>query len=213
MASVRLVAPGIAVEDGTAHFTPHGDDEPARSITYSAVLTKSPDGAWKVASSRNLADVTEPAGRLADLADALKGDWTAQRDEFRLDLTVGWDATGKFLSGEMLALEPDAEPLTTKIRFGWDGAGKTITCWTFDSGGGFAKAVWSQDDDGNFAIRSEGTTASGESMSANQHLIFKGDDTFIWSSTDRLINGEPQPDTTMRVVRRAPEPGVDSDAD
>lgn len=208
--SVRLVAPGVAVEDGTAHFTPPGDDEPARSITYTAVLTKAADASWKVASSRNLEDVTEPAGHLASLRDALKGDWSAQRDDMRVDLAIGWDDTGHFLSGEMLVMQPDAEPLTTTIRFGWDGANKAVNCWTFDNAGGFAKAVWTEDEDGNFSIRTEGTTASGETMSANQHLTFENNDTFVWSVSDRLINGEAQPDTTLRVVRRAPEPGVDA---
>ncbi len=211
--SVRLVAPDTAVEDGTVHFTPPGNDEPARSISYTAVLVKAADGTWKVASSRNLADVTAPAGHLADLADALKGDWTAQRDEMRLDLTVGWDDSGSFLSGEMLVTQADAEPLKTTIRFGWNGVDKSINCWTFDSGGGFAKSVWSQDADGNYSIRNEGTTASEESMTSNQHLTFKGADTFIWAVNDQFINGESQSATTLRVVRRAPEPAVDADTD
>lgn len=213
VASVRLVAPGVAVEDGTAHFTPPGDDEPARSITYTAVLSKDAEGVWRIASSRDLGDVTEAEGHLADLADDLKGNWTGQRDELRFDLAVGWDDTGKFLTGEMLAMSPDAEPLTTTIRFAWDGTSKSINCWTFDSGGGFAKAVWSPDEDGGYSIRTEGTTASGESMSANQHLKFENDDTFVWTGSDRLINGENQPDTTLRVVRRAPEPEIEDSTD
>ncbi|MES2477163.1 MAG: nuclear transport factor 2 family protein [Verrucomicrobiota bacterium] len=213
VASVRLVADGVAVEDGTVHFTSPGDDEPARSSTYSAVLTKDSAGAWKIASSRDLSDVTEPAGHLAELADALKGDWSGQRDDLRFDFAFGWDDSGNFMSGEMLFMKPDAEPLTTTIRFGWDGASKVISCWTFDSGGGSAQAKWSPDGEGGYSIRTEGTTAGGESMSANQHLTFENSDTFIWSVTDRLIDGEPQPDTILRVVRRAPEPGSDLDAE
>ncbi len=213
VASVRLVAPGIAVEDGTAHFTPPGEDEPARSITYTTILTKNTEGVWIIASSRDLGDATEPEGHLADLADDLKGDWTGQREEMRFDLAIGWDDTGKFMSGSMLGMSPDAEPLTTTIRFGWDGTSRSINCWTFDSGGGFAKAVWSPDGDGGYSIRTEGCTASGESMSANQHITFEDDDTFIWTVTDRLIAGENQPDSTLRVVRRAPEPGLEDSAD
>ena len=209
VASVRLVGPDLAVEDGTLHFTPSGDDEPARSITYTAVLSKNDSGAWKLASTRDLGDVTEPEGHLGDLADSLKGDWTGQRDGLRLDIAFGWDDSGKYISGEMLATSPDAKPLNTTIRLGWDGARKTINCWTFDSGGGFAKATWTPDDDDSWTIRTEGTTANGESMSANQHLVFENKDTFIWTATDRLIDGEKQPDTELRVVRQAPEPAAE----
>lgn len=211
VASVRFVAPNVAVEDGTVHFTPPGEDEPARSMTYTAVLAKNGSGAWQVASTRGLGDATAPEGHLGDLADLLKGDWTGQRDGVRIDLAFGWDDTGKFISGEILATSPDVKPLTTTARFGWDGAKKTITCWSFDGGGGFATATWTPDDADGWTVRTEGTTADGESMSANQHLVFENQDTFIWTATDRLIDGEKQPDTELRVVRRAPEPAADEE--
>ncbi|RYD31406.1 MAG: SgcJ/EcaC family oxidoreductase, partial [Verrucomicrobiaceae bacterium] len=120
--SVRIVAPKMAVEDGTLHFTPPGEDSPARSSTYMAVLVQNDAGQWQVASTRNLTDVTSQEGHLAELLDSLKGDWTAQRDGLRLDVAFGWDESGKFISGEMLAATSDGEPVETSIRLGWDGA-------------------------------------------------------------------------------------------
>ncbi len=208
VSSVRLVTPGVAVEDGTVHFTPPGDDEPARSITYTAVLSKSEAG-WQLASTRDLGDITEPEGHLGDLADSLKGDWTGQRDGLRVDFAFGWDDSGKFIAGEMSASAPDAKPQATSIRFGWDGKKNSIICWTFDSGGGFATATWTPGDDSDWMVRTEGTTASGEAMSANQHLVFANNDSFIWTVTDRLIDGVKQPDSELRVVRQAPEPAAE----
>ncbi len=214
VSSVRLVAPGIAVEDGLVHYTPPGDDEPARSASYTAVLAKNGEGVWQVASTRNLGDATSAEGHLADLVFALKGDWTGQRDGLRIDVAFGWDDTGKYISGEMLATSPDADPLTTTIRFGWDSASQQITCWTFDSGGGFAKAIWTPDDEAlGWSVRTEGTTADGESLTADQHISFENKDTFIWTSSNRVISGESQPDSELRVVRRSPEPGIDADTD
>jgi uncharacterized protein (TIGR02246 family) len=206
--SVRLVGRDLAIEDGTAHLTPPGDDAPARSSTYTAVLQKSDAGIWQIASTRDLKDVTGPAGQLDELVESLKGDWTGQKGDLRLDLAFGWDDSGKFLSGQMLATKSDAKPATTTLRFGWDGARKTISCWTFDSGGGFAKADWAPNDEG-WQIRTEGTTADGETMSANQTLVFEGKDTFIWTVKDRLVDGESLPDSELRVVRRAPEPAAE----
>ena len=208
VASVRLVAPNLAIEDGTFHLDPPGEDAPTRSTSYTAVLMKNEAGAWLIASTRDLKDVTDAGGQLAALADSLKGDWTCQKDGLRMDLAFGWDDSGKFLTGQMLTTSSDAEPQTATIRIGWDGARKTISWWTFDSGGGFAKGDWTPDDDG-WLIRNEGTTADGEANSSNTHLTFDGKDTLLWNSKDRLVDGEKIPDVEMRIVRQAPEPEAD----
>ena len=205
--SVRLVAPDLAIEDGTAHFTPPGEDDPARSAAYTAVLRKDAKGGWQIASTRTLGDATSAEGHLADLAADLKGDWTSQKGDTRFDLAVGWHASGKYLSAKLLVTKADAEPLTTTVRLGWDAGRKTITQWTFDDAGGFAKADWTPTETG-WLIRTEGTTADGETTSANQRITFDGKDAFTWSSKDRLIDGESIPDNELRVVRQAPEPAA-----
>ena len=206
--SVRLVGKDLAIEDGTIHTTPPGDGVPPRSFTYTAVLQKNDAGAWQIASTRDLDDVTDAAGQLAGLAEQLKGDWTCMRDGMRLDLAFGWDDSGNFLSGEMLATAADAKPLTTQIRIGWDAAKKAVTWWTFDDGGGFSKGEWTPTADG-WLIRTEGTTADGESTSANQTLTFESKDAFLWTAGARLVDGEKLPDVEMRVVRQTPEPAAE----
>lgn len=206
--SVRLVGKDLAIEDGTFHLTPPGENSPAKSTTYTAVLQKDDAGAWRIASTRALKDATDPAGQLAELAAALKGDWTAMRDGLRLDLAFGWDGSGKFLAGEMLATTADGEPQTTTLRIGWDAARRTITWWSFDDGGGSAKGDWTATGDG-WLIRTEGSTADGESTSANQTLTPEGKDTLLWTAKDRLVDGEKLPDVELRLVRRAPEPAAE----
>ena len=206
--SVRLVGTNLALEDGTLHFTAEGEDAPAKSATYSAVLQKNAEGAWQIASTRQLQDVTSPAGHLADLASSLKGDWTGQKDGTRLDLAFGWDDSGQAVTGLLLVSKADAKPIKTTIRFAWDAARKTISCWTFDDAGGFAKADWTPIE-GGWQIRTEGTTADGETMSANQTLVFEGKDAYNWSGKDRLIDGQSQPDTSVRIVRQSPEPAAE----
>lgn len=206
--SVRFVGKDLAIEDGTVHFTPPGENAPAKSTAYTAVLQKNEAGAWQIASTRALADTTGPAGQLADLAASLKGDWTAMRDGLRLDLAFGWDGSGNFLAGEMLATTADGDPQTTSLRIGWDAARKTVTWWSFDDGGGFAKGDWTPTEDG-WLIRTEGTTADGETTSANQSLTPDGKDTLLWTAKDRLVDGEKLPDVELRLVRRAPEPAAE----
>jgi uncharacterized protein (TIGR02246 family) len=210
--SVRLVTPTVAIEDGTYHLDLQGDDEPVRSITYTAVLVKGAGGKWQIASTRSLKEVTDAAGQLAPFAAAIKGDWTCQKDDVRMDFAFGWDDSGKFLTGEMLLTKPDIDPQTTNIRIGWDGARKTITWWTFDSEGGFAKGDWTPSETG-WLLRTEGTTADGEATSGNGILVRDGNDTLLWKATNRLVDGESLPDNELRLVRRAPEPEPEPDAE
>jgi uncharacterized protein (TIGR02246 family) len=205
--SVRLVAPGLAIEDGTYHLTP-ADDETASPIStsYTAVLAKDDGGAWRIASTRSLEDVTEAAGHLAKLADTLKGEWTHRDpDGVRLDLAFGWDATGTNISGEMLTTTSDSEPQEGSIRISWDAAKQQIVSWMFDANGGFTHGVWTPTDEG-WLIRSEGNTADGETLTACQQLTTEGSETLIWAATHRIVDGENVPDKTLRIVRQAPEP-------
>lgn len=206
VSSVRLVGANLAIEDGTTHFTPPGDDAPPRSTTYTAVLTKTAEGVWQIASSRSLNDVTDAAGQLSDLANVLKGEWTrTSTDGIRLDLAFGWDASGKFLTGEILTTTADSEPQTGSIRIGWNAAKKSIVSWMFDSKGGAIEGVWTATDTG-WLIRAEGTTAEGETFTASQEITSESKDTIIWNATQRVVDGEKQPDNKLRLVRQAPEP-------
>lgn len=204
--SVRLVASGLAIEDGTYHLTPAGNENaPPSSIAYTAVLTRNEGGQWRIASTRSLRDVTEAAGHLAELADVLKGEWTCRIDGVQTDLAYGWDESGRFLTGEMLTTTADAEPQRGTIRIGWDASKKSIVSWMFDAMGGVTQGVWTPAEDG-WIIRSEGTTAEGETLNATQRLTTDGVETLIWNATNRVIDGEKQPDITLRIVRQVPAP-------
>jgi len=205
VSSVRLVTPEIAIEDGRAHFTPPGENAIPRSIEYAAVLSKDAEGKWLIASSRTLRDVTDAAGQLAALSDALIGEWTSTTaDGVRLDLAIGWDASGKFLSGETLTTTADAEPQTGTIRIGWNANKNSIVSWMFDSKGGVIEGVWTVTETG-WLVRAEGTTADGETFSAMQKITPEGKDVIHWNASERVIAGEKQPVNKLRLVRQAPE--------
>jgi uncharacterized protein (TIGR02246 family) len=205
--SVRLVAPNLAIEDGTAHFTDADNDAPPRSIAYTAVLMKNSDQVWQIAGTRSLRDVTEDAGRLADLAATINGDWTTLNEGVRLDLAFGWDETGNFITGEMLTTTADGEPQPGTIRISWDAAKQSIVSWIFDADGGVSEGIWTPTEDG-WLIRTEGTTGDGEILGASQSLTMEGPNTLLWTATHRVVDGEVQPDNLLRIVRQAPEPSA-----
>ncbi len=208
--SVRLVAPNLAIEDGIYHLTPTTEENaPPRSFRYTAVLTSTEAGAWKIASSRTLKDVTEGAGHLAALAAVLKGEWTyLDPAGVRLDLAFGWDPTGNYLTGEMLTSTADGEPQAGSIRIAWDASKQHIRSWMFDAKGGFTHGVWIASETG-WLVRSEGTTGDGEALSASQQLATEGSDTLVWNASQRIVDGQSLPDQTLRLVRPAPEPTDD----
>ena len=200
---VRVVAPGVAIEDGVIHFT-HGDPSQAvKSITYSATQIKQEDGSWLIASTRDQLEVTPPSEHLRALG-GLEGDWSFSSDDLRMELTMALDESGNFLIGEAVTTDGEGDVQTTSIRIGWNPACSSVYWWTFDSAGGNAAGQWTRTGD-EWLIRTSGITADAETNAATQRLSFDGEDTILWRSTDRVMGGEVQPDIEVRFVRRAPD--------
>lgn len=202
--SVRLLTPDVAIEDGLVHITTD-DDEAVKSVSYSVTQLRQPDGSWLIASSRDHLELTPPSEHLKPLA-WLAGEWTYEGDEgVRMDLVLDLDDSGNFLLGEAVATDTSGDVQNTSIRIGWNPAASSIYWWTFDSDGGNASGQWTRTGS-QWLIRSTGITADAETNASTQKLSRDGDDTIVWKSTDRVIAGESQPDTTIRFVRRAPDP-------
>lgn len=202
---VRLVAPGVAIEDGVIHFTDPDESEPVKSITYSATQVRQADGTWLIASTRDQLEVTPPSEHIKPLA-SLTGDWTFSSDDLRMELSMDFDASGNFLLGEAVATDGEGDVQTTSIRIGWNPACSSVYWWTFDSAGGNAAGQWTRNGS-EWLIRTSGITADAETNSATQRMSFDGPDTIVWKSTDRVMGGEPQPDLALKFVRRAPDAG------
>ncbi len=202
--SVRLVAPGVAIEDGVIHFT-SGETEAVKSVSYSATQVRQEDGSWLIASTRDQVEVTPPSEHLKALA-WLGGDWSYEGDDgVRMDLALEMDGSGNFILGEAISTDTAGQEQTTSIRIGWNPACSSVFWWTFDSDGGNASGQWTRSGD-TWLIRTNGITADAETTAATHKLGREGDDTIVWNATDRVMAGEPLPDTALRFVRRAPEP-------
>lgn len=209
--SVRLVTPGVAIEDGVVHLTT-SETEPVKSVSYSVTQVKQPDGSWLIASSRDHLEVTAPSEHLKPLV-WLAGEWTYEGDDgVRMELAIDLDNSGNFLVGEAVAINPEGDLQTTSLRIGWNPATSSVFWWTFDSDGGNASGQWTRSGDG-WLVRTSGITADGETNAATQKITMDGGDTIIWAATDRVRAGETQPDSTLRFVRRAPDPAPQPLAD
>ena len=183
-----------------------------RSITYTAVLVKGAGGKWQIASTRSLKEVTDAAGQLAPFAAAIKGDWTCQKDDVRMDFAFGWDDSGKFLTGEMLLTKPDIDPQTTPSASVGTAPARPSPGGPLIARAALPKAIGLPPMTG-WLLRTEGTTADGEATSGNGILVRDGNDTLLWKATNRLVDGESLPDNELRLVRRAPEPEPEPESD
>ena len=55
----------------------------------------------------------------------------------------------------------------------------------------------------------EGNVLFGKRGELKPSRLFLFNDTLIWAATNRVVDGEKQPDTTLRIVRQAPEPAAE----
>jgi uncharacterized protein (TIGR02246 family) len=199
----RLIAPGIAVEEGVVHLTV-ADDEPIRSVSYTVTHVKQADGSWLMASSRSLAEVTTPSERIKPL-HWLVGEWTLESENgMRIDMVIDLDERGNFLLGEALVTDAEQAAQTTNLRIGWNPATSSVSWWTFDGDGGNATGSWVRRGN-DWLINNTGITADGEVTASSQTLVRNGD-SMVWTASQRVLAGEAMPDLTYRFVRRAPDP-------
>lgn len=204
--SVRQVAENVVIEEGITRFSGEVPNEEGEAVAYSAVLVKHPEKGWLIASSREIATDAPVADPLEGLYP-LEGDWILQGDQMKMELSLGLSASGRFLVGSAFTSTPDAGEMETEIRIGLDPSTGQIRWWTFDDAGGFGGGAWQPSENG-WTVRSNGVTADGESNTAIQRLTFEGDDTIVWDSTDRYLDGSPLPDLQLRLVRRPPAPAL-----
>ena len=209
--SVRFVTPGIAIEDGTLHVTkPSGE---VTSHFYTAVQVKQESGGWLTASIRDEIEDHAPASEKLASLQWLAGDWLIEKDGTRTFISFDWSEDGPYLDGRAVTEVAGIESITSTYRIGWNSARKNFVSWAFDAQGGFKKSDWNTTDEG-WLLRANGVTADGEVNQSTQLIVpdenLQG---FAWISRDQTIGDEVQPDLTVRVVRRPPEPAVAANAE
>jgi uncharacterized protein (TIGR02246 family) len=203
--SIRLVAPGVAIEDGTTRLV-RARNQPALHGRYAAVHVKL-DGQWLVASTRDLVPNSEviPISERLKPLEFLIGDWVDEGEESIVAASYRWGEDRKSLTHEFTVKRAGAPVLKGTQRIGWDPLRRTIMSWTFDSAGGHGEGVWTWDHD-HWIIKLTGVGAMGAPSSATVILTPRGHDSYRWEAKNRVMGGEALPDMTVRIVRKPPEP-------
>lgn len=182
-------------------------DGTAAQMVYTAVRQRKGD-AWPIVSYREYADDPMPTPEeMLGALDWLVGDWVDESPEARTSIHYEWSEDRNFLVGEY-SLAVEGRPAgKTSQRIGWDPVEGTLRSWTFDPDGGFSEGVWLPTDDG-WVIRSDATMPDGATGVATVAIRIRDTDHFMVESTDRIVDGEKEPDFSLVIARKPPAPAA-----
>ncbi|MEX0643199.1 MAG: SgcJ/EcaC family oxidoreductase [Pirellulales bacterium] len=204
--SIRVLVPTVAIEQGMASVfnSPNG---PPSSSAYTAVHVKQ-NGKWQMASVRE-SDLP-PSKSEIDMQQLawLVGDWSAQGDVAKVEVSYDWIANGNFIRGgtKVHVVEGgDAMPGALQI-IGRDPLTGQFVSWFFNTDGGHGMGVWSMDGN-RWMIRTQGMTADGVSTIATNILYHPDDNVLSWASVNRMLGDERLPNKKEVVMERMPVSG------
>jgi len=200
--SLRFVRPDVALQDGRSDSTaPDGTTDQSK---FTAVWVKT-QGRWQVSSAHDLPDeaTAEEAAQALKGLDWLAGDWVSEDKAAPVTVHCKWTLNKAFLLQEFTL--PDKSGPTTVVQwFGYDMAADSMRSWVFDSKGGHAGGLW--DRDGHAWVGDmAGVLPDGRTGTTRLRMKYVDDNTFIWESTDRVIDEQPVPNTTSKYVRKTPK--------
>ena len=201
--SIRFIGADLAMEVGTTRETP----EPGKPAEYDryTVLHVKRDGKWQMALARDEEGPTAtPHEQLQPLA-WLVGDWVDDDGSVVVNSSCRWSEDGNFLLQEFKMQLNGRPTMNVTQRIGWDPITKQVHSWVFDSEGGYGESLWTRDGTA-WVIKATGVRPDGTSASATNRLTPTGNDGYVWRSTDRIVAGEPQPATEVKVIRKPPQP-------
>ncbi len=203
--TVRQLSPDVAVEDGYSATTFSPEEAGVRS-PYTVVHLKR-DGKWLFASVRDYPAEEELThhDQLLPL-EWLVGDWMDESRSGRVETHCRWSDDGNYLLQDYVVKTRDGRELRGTQRIGYDPLRRTVRAWAFDESGTFSESFWTPVE-GTWVIKANGVTPDGQAASATRVLTPYANDAFELVSTDQLLGNERLLDSSVRVVRRPPQPG------
>ena len=201
--SLRQITPDVAIEDGTVELV-SAEGKPVET-SYTAIHVKK-DGQWYLNSVRETdAQPTSesPTAETEELDQLawMVGEWVDQDEEATVRTRCEWAKNNKFLTSHFNVTAGDQLELEGTQVIGWDPVAQQIRSWVFDSEGGFGEGVWRQEGN-QWIVETKSTQSDGSQGSAVNVYTLVDDKTFTWKSTNRQVDGEPQPDVEEVPVYR-----------
>lgn len=200
---VRLLTPEVALEEGTVRVIQPG--EVPDDAKYIAIHSKK-NGQWKLESVRetSLPDAA-PSHLQVKQLEWLVGEWVDESPNTVVEHRCWWSEDGHFLLGRFVVQWEGGPAMKGDLRIGWDPLARQIKSWIFDSEGGFAEGMWTKVGD-RWVVKSTGVRPDGSTASATNTYTPLGRDQYQFTSVDRILGGQLEPDQTVKIVRKPPRP-------
>jgi uncharacterized protein (TIGR02246 family) len=200
--SLRMIAPGVAVEDGVGSLAGDDEDQSEPVTRYTAVWVHSGDG-WLISSVRDLGDLPPDEKAAAPLKplDWMIGDWHSENSEAQVEMTCAWALENKWLKQKYEVKAKNGEAFTVVTLIGWDPAESQIRSWFFDSRGGFGAGAWTRDGN-SWKIAASGVVSDGRRGSSTNIWKYTDNNNAVWQSKDRQLEGMPMPESEVKFVRK-----------
>ncbi|HEX3147918.1 MAG TPA: SgcJ/EcaC family oxidoreductase [Gemmataceae bacterium] len=193
--SIRFPSRDTAIEEGFLRHTPDGRGLPS-STMYTASHVRE-DGKWLLAYSREYGAGVD---RLGDLA-FLIGKWEGGPKGQEASIIFEKDATGPFILGKFTRKTGEKTTITGTVKIGLDGGRGQIRSWHFDADGGHGQCLWIRDGN-RWMLDAVGATGNGTETGAINVLARLSNNEITWRSIDRVVGGEPLPDTIPVNLKR-----------
>ena len=198
---VKFPRPDVALEEGVATINhPEGGSESNRYIS----LWVKNGGRWQLNSARDQAPESPPEAASSDEPlkefEWLIGDWTNETSGAKCALTCKWALNKRFLEMDYDTKKDNDEPTKVAVMLGFDPGADELRSWFFDSEGGNGMSRWERDGN-TWTSQSRGVLGDGQAGTSVNSIQFVDDDTFIWRSKNRRIDGNPVPDAEVKFTR------------
>ena len=199
VSSVRLIAPTVAIEDGTASVTGSANG-PASASSYSAVHVKQGDK-WPMVSVRESEMPTLQFDRDLKELDWLLGKWSTGKNGAKTTMDCDWMIENHFLRAKVWRGVKSGElPAGTQI-IGRNPATGQVVSWSFGADGGYGSGIWRKDGS-RWIIQTVGTTADGTPTTGTTVLYRADKNVASWQSFNRFRGGKPLPTVKEVVIER-----------
>jgi uncharacterized protein (TIGR02246 family) len=192
--TLRFVSRDTAIEEGVLRVS-GGKGREVSSSRYS-VLHVREDGGWLMALVR---EWPIEGDTLRDI-DWLIGTWEVKAEGRGVRINFDWFEGKAFLRGRFV-VEEGGNKLTSTQLAARDPATHKLRSWVFESDGGFGESSWSKDGK-RWLLEATATHADGRTLTATNVLTPLDNDTFLWQSTRRVLDGTPQPDSVPVKLTR-----------
>ncbi len=199
VSSVRLIAPTVAIEEGTASVSNNANGR-ASASSYSAVHVKQGDK-WPMVSVRESELPAIQFDRDLKELDWLVGKWSAGKGGAMATLDFDWMTDKYFLRVKVSMNSKNGElPGGTQI-IGRNPATGQVVSWFFNADGGYGIGTW-QKDGSRWMIQTVGMTAEGMPTMAT-NVIYRADKNIAsWQSFNRYRGDTALPAMKEVVLER-----------